>query len=99
MIIERNTFHLKYGRAKESIAIWKQVLEVAKEHGMRCRLMTDVTGPSYTLILDVFLKGWTDIGPKTYYWFTDEKFRQLYEQFKPMCEWAEREYFKIEFEG
>ena len=99
MIIERNKFHLNFGKAKEGIAAWKQILEVAKDHNLHARLMTDVTGESYLLIVDIFLKNWNDINPKNYYWATDEKFSALYEQFKPLCHFAEREYFKIEAEG
>lgn len=101
MIIERNEFKLKFGKAREAIAIWKEILETAKSGGRnfpQTRLLTDLSGPSYTLILDMFLKDITEISPKSYVWMTNEKYQELYQKFIPLCESSERTYFKIEAE-
>lgn len=98
MIIERNTFYLKFGKAKEAIAIWKQIMDEAKTamNKPEMRLLTDITGHSYRIVMEMHIKSYTDIGPKNAAWMTHERFQELYEQFKPLCERAERELLKIE---
>lgn len=101
MILERNEFKLKYGKAREAIAIWKEILDASREMGKSAppmRMLTDLSGPSYTLILDMFLKDILDISPKNYVWITNEKYQELYQRFVPLCESSERTYFKVEAE-
>lgn len=98
MLIERNIFHLKFGKAKEAIAIWKEILSESKKiiNVPEMRLLSDISGRAYTLIVEMHISGFNDINPKNAVWVTHEKFQTLYEQFKPLCESAEREYLKIE---
>lgn len=100
MIIEKNEFRLKFGKAKEAIAIWKSILEVFKgqKDAPKMRLMSDMTGPSYTLILEMQLLNFIDIGFKHYQWLTSEKVAQLYQEFVPLCESAHRTLYNIEME-
>lgn len=101
MIIERNEFRLKFGKAKEAIAIWKELLDATREMGDKApymRMLTDLSGPAYTLILEMFLQNMTDINPKNYTWVTTPKYQELYQRFIPLCESAERTYFKVEAE-
>ena len=99
MIIERNIFHLKFGKAKESIAIWKEILESAKTSDItkqEMRLMSDISGPAYTLVVEVHIKSYVDINPKNLLWATHPRFQELYQKFIPLCDRAHREYYRIE---
>ena len=98
MIIERNEFRLKFGQAKEAIAIWKEILEESKKiPGVpEMRLLSDLSGPAYTLIVELHLKSFSDINMKNAVWDTTDKFRDLYQKFIPYCESANREFYKIE---
>lgn len=100
MIIERNVFQLKFGMAKDAIAIWKEILDVAAKSSElskpQIRLLTDISGPAYTLVLEMHLNSYTDINPKNAVWATNEKLQTLYHKFLPLCESAERTYYKIE---
>lgn len=101
MIIERNEFRLKFGKAREGIAIWKEIIESGKTSGMKVpsiRLMTDISGEAYTLIVEMQLKSFTDINPKNYVWVTNEKWQELYQKFIPLCESSRRTYYTIEAE-
>jgi hypothetical protein len=101
MIIERNEFRLKFGKAREAISLWCSIIEASKEWGdksPRMRLLTDISGPAYTLVVEMFLKDLTEINPKNYFWVTHQKFQDLYQQFVPLCEYSERTYFRIEAE-
>ena len=55
MIVARNVFQLKFGKAREALAVMKEGLAIQKRLGSDAsyRLLTDLTGPHYTLILEV----------------------------------------------
>ena len=99
MIIERNVFRLKFGKAKESIAIWKDIIDAARKSNTKApemRLLSDISGPAYTLVIEMHIASFNDINPKNAIWTTNEKFQELYQKFIPLCESANREYYKIE---
>ena len=100
MIIERNTFHLKFGKAKEALVLWNEMLESIRksEEHTSIRMMTDLSGPSYTLIVEMNLKSFMDINPKNYHWVTNAEVQALYQKFIPLCDSSQREYYKIEME-
>src|SRR5260221_14602043 len=99
MIIERNVFHLHFGKAKEAIALWREILNESKKSNANVpemRLLSDVSGPAYTVVVELHLKSFTDLNPKNAVWSTTPKFQELYQKFIPLCESAHREYYKIE---
>ena len=101
MIIEQNIFYLKFGKAKDAIAIWKQISEVLKKDerlSIPVRILTDLTGSAYTLIIELNLRSYMDINPLTYVWKTNPQVHDLYQQFIPLCESGRRELYKIEME-
>jgi hypothetical protein len=56
MIVVRNVFRLKFGKAREAIAAWKDGLAIAERAGVQrgtWRLLTDLAGPDfYTLVME-----------------------------------------------
>lgn len=55
MIVVRNVFKLKFGKAREGIDLWKKGIAIAHGAGFEkksARLLTDVVGPFYTLVLE-----------------------------------------------
>ena len=55
MILVRNIFRLKFGQAREAVAVWKEGIAIAERtvKKSRHRLLTDLAGPAfYTLILE-----------------------------------------------
>ena len=57
MIIVRNVFQLKFGKAREALAIMKEGVAIQKRLAAEgsALLLTDVTGRHYTLILEMTL--------------------------------------------
>ena len=57
MIVVRNVFQLKFGKAREAVALVKEGLAIQKKAvtglDFSTRLLTDVTGPFYTLVLEL----------------------------------------------
>ena len=100
MIIQRTTFQLKFGKAKEGIELWKQMINGFKNNKdiPHIRILSDITGPSYTLVLELSLRSMNEIGLMNYNWMTSETAKELYQQFIPLCESATREYLNIETE-
>jgi hypothetical protein len=55
MIVVRNVFQLKFGKAKDAIALWKEGREIARRVGGETstpRAMTDLVGKFYTGIVE-----------------------------------------------
>jgi len=101
MIIEQNIFHLKFGKAKEAIEIWKKISEELKKDGrfsIPVRLLTDLTGSAYTLILELNIHSYTELNPLKYIFQSNKEVKALYQQFIPLCDSAHRELYKIEME-
>ena len=54
MIVIRNVFQLQFGRAKEALELLKEGAMFANnEADGEVRILTDVTGPFYTLVLEI----------------------------------------------
>ena len=54
MIVVRNVFQVKFGKAKEAVTAWKELLEVGRRLGFpgKSRLMTDLVGDFYTIVFE-----------------------------------------------
>ncbi len=101
MIIERNEFKLKFGKAKEGIALWKQMIDELKKNerfSVKVRLLTDLTGSCYTLVVELDLKGFNELDPAYYFWKINPGAKELYQQFIQLCDSADRQLYKIEME-
>lgn len=99
MIISRTAFKLKFGQAKPAIAIWKEIMQVEATTGPAkpgVRLLTDASGPNYTLVAEMHMRSFTEIAPETHVWFTNDKIRELYAQFIPLCEESRGDLFHLE---
>ena len=57
MVVIRNVFQLKFGKAREAVALFKEGIAIQKKVGeginFSTRLLTDVTGPFYTVVLEL----------------------------------------------
>jgi len=94
MIVIRNVFQLKFGKAKEALAIWKEIVELMRDAGSGSdhRLLTDLAGGSfYTLVFEVTYPSLADwqagIG--------SAEQRQLYERLIPLVESGHREILNV----
>jgi hypothetical protein len=94
--IERNVFHLKFGASKEAIPMWRNYLDHIRERALdiRVRLLTDISGPSYTLILELEYESFSEMDPSQCHLTNQPDWKEFYQQFIPLCENAERTYYK-----
>ncbi len=99
MFIERNEFRLKFGKAKDAIALWKEIMKLMKAKDVKdFRVLTDLTGPSYTLVLESSLEDWKEMDTHRSQWAADPKFHELYQKFIPLCESSTKTFYKVEEE-
>lgn len=101
MIVERNEFRLKFGKAKEGMKLWKQILEELKKSERftaKVRMLTDLTGTSYVLVMELYLKGFNELDPAAYFWRINPGVKELYQEFVMLCDSSDRELYKIEME-
>jgi hypothetical protein len=97
MILIRNVFRLKFGKAREAVAILKEGIAIQRRAGASFseRLMTDVTGPFYTVVLELTVQSLTDFesaGPRR---MSDPEWQANYQKLTPLVESGYREVFTI----
>ena len=99
MVVIRNVFRLKFGKTREAVALMKQNLAVQKRvlSGVEFsnRVLTDVTGPFYTLVLELTvpnLATFESYAPKL---FADKEWQANYQKTTELVESGYREVFTI----
>ena len=97
MILIRNTFRLKFGKAREGVALLKEGVAIQQRLGMNfpVRMLTDVTGPFYTVVLEITgpnLAAYETEVPK---YMGDKDFQANYQKFVALVESGSREIFKV----
>ncbi len=96
MILVRDIFQVKFGRMKDVLALLKEVDPLwPAEHRDRQRILTDVTGPYYTLVLEQTfddLAGFEHDLPEM---MNDARWRAWYQRFQSFIESGRREIFRV----
>lgn len=97
MILVRDIFHLKFGKAKDAKALLMEGRELSKKFGFKnTRALTDlVTGRSYTLILEGEWESLTDWEATMKKSLGADEWQKWYQKFIPLCESASREILNI----
>ena len=97
MIVIRNVFQLKFGRAKEAVAIAKEGVAIQKRTGVNFspRMLTDVTGPFYTLVLELTVPSLAAFETEAPRLMGDKDWQANYQKLLPLVESGYREIFTI----
>jgi hypothetical protein len=98
MYLERNVFHLKFGASKDAVPMWKEYLKKVRlrDDQVRARLLTDVSGPAYTLVLELTYQTFAEAEPSVCRLTNQPDWKEFYQKFIPLCEHAERTYYRIQ---
>ena len=93
MIIVRNVFHLKFGKTKEALALLKEGIALQKRAGveMNQRLMTDVVGRYYTLVLELTAPNLAALEANMPKVMGDKNWHAVYEKFSALVDSGHRE--------
>lgn len=99
MIVIRNVFRLKFGKAKEALALVKEGAAIQKRVGagidFSTRVLTDVTGPFYTLVWEITvpnLAGFEGAAPRL---MGDKDWQANYQKLGALVDSGYREIFSI----
>jgi hypothetical protein len=97
MILVRNVFRLRFGMAREAVALWQEGLELLERDGLveNAQLMTDLTGPFYTLVAE---STYDDLGAMERQLREESQlpeWRAVYQRFVPMADSGYREVFTL----
>jgi hypothetical protein len=98
MFVERNVFHLKFGTGKQAVSLWKDYLQKMDNvnNKIHARLLTDLTGRGYTIILELSYDNYAALEPSTCLLTKQDGWKEFYQQFVPLCEYSERTQYKLE---
>ena len=98
MYVERNIFYLKFGNARAAIDMWKAYLQRVHERNNKifARLLTDVSGSGYTLVLELSYETFAEAEPSQCRLTHETDWKEFYQQFIPLCEKSERTYYKLQ---
>ena len=97
MILVRNVFRLKFGKAREAMAVMKEGLAIQKRVGvdLSTRLLTDVTGPYYTLVFEFTLPNLAALEATMPKIMGNKDWQANYQKFVPLVDSGHREVFTI----
>ncbi len=99
MIVVRNVFQLKFGKAREAVALMKEGLAIQKRAlagvEFSTRILTDVTGPFYTLVLELTVPSLATFESYAPRLFGDKDWQANYQKVTALVESGHREIFTI----
>ena len=97
MVVVRNVFQLKFGKAREAVALAKENVALASKIGLepnRMRVLTDVVGRFYTLVLEITFNSMADLEEQGQLMNSDE-WHRWYQKFVPLVESGYREVYQV----
>ena len=97
MIVIRNTFKLKFGKAKEAVAVLKDGLAIQKRIGVDVsqRLLTDLTGDFYTVVLELTLPNLAAVEGTMSKVMSNAEWQTNYQKFVALVEAGERQIYSV----
>ena len=98
MILVRNVFKLKFGTSRDAVSLWKQGLAIAGSAGLKnetTRLLTDLVGPFYTLIMESTHENLADYERVAKKLRDNEEWKVWYAKVIPLTDGGYREIFNI----
>ena len=100
MYVERNEFQLKFGASKEALPMWRGYLDKvkARDKSIHARLLTDVSGPAYTMVLEIYYSSFAEAEPSQCRLTHQTDWKEFYDRFIPLCERSSRTYYKLQTE-
>ena len=101
MVVIRNVFQLKFGKAREAVAIVKEGVAIQKRLAspagieIRQRMLTDVTGPFYTLVLELTVPSIAAFEQSAGTIMGNAEWQANYQKLVPLVETGYREIFTV----
>ena len=96
MIVVRNVFQLKFGKARDAKEAMKALIAINRKLGVskEIRILTDVTGPFYTMVLEMAYSSLTELD-REQAMMGDASWKDAYAKFVPLVRSGHREVFNV----
>ena len=96
MILVRDIFQLKFGKARDAMNLWKKMLPLMAVSGHTPdRLLTDLTGQYYTLIMESTFENLAEYESAFSETVVSDEWRKSYAKFVELVDSGRREIFSI----
>lgn len=96
MILVRDVLQLKFGKAKDAKVLAKEGSALEKKLGSGpTRMMMDLTGPFYTLVVESTYPGLADFEKSMKEMFAAKEWGEWYQKMIPLVESGRREIYTI----
>ena len=99
MVVIRNVFRLKFGKTREAVALFKEGVAIQKRVGagseFATRLLTDLTGPFYTVVLEITVPNLAAFEADAPRLMGDKDWQANYQKITPLVESGYREIFTL----
>jgi hypothetical protein len=99
MIVIRNVFRLKFGKAREAVALFKEGIAIQKRVGagvdFSTRLLSDITGPFYTVVLEISVPNLASYEKETPRFLGDKDWQANYQKITALVESGSREIYTL----
>jgi hypothetical protein len=101
MVVIRNVFRLKFGKAREAVALFKEGIAIQKRAAAGAgldfptRLLTDVTGPFYTVVLELTVPNLAAFEGAAPQLLGDKDWQANYQKIGSLVESGSREIFTL----
>lgn len=96
MILVRDVFRLKFGKAREAIALWKEGQSLLERIGHKPdRVLTDLVSTYYTFVLETSFRDISEMETSLKRAFSDAEYEKWYQRFIPLAESGYREILNI----
>jgi hypothetical protein len=99
MIVVRDVFKLKFGKARDALAAWKEMGDYFRRTSNNAgqpRILTDLVGEYYTLVMETTwdnLSAWENEMQRGMH---ETEWRTLYQKFTPLVESGYREILTVQ---
>lgn len=99
MVIIRNVFRVKFGKAREAVALFKEGVAIQKKAGagnaMPTRLLTDLTGTFYTVVLEITAPSLTAFESEAPRLMQNPEWQANYRKLSELIESGSRDIFTV----
>ena len=96
MIIVRDVFRLKFGKAKDVKAVMQDSKKLQTESQQKnSRILFDLVGPAYTMVLENSYASLTEYEKEMATLFNKPEWGAWYQRFTPLVEQSYREIFTV----
>jgi hypothetical protein len=98
MILVRDVFQLKMGKAKEAIGLMREAKPMWEKMGIKpgsMRVLTDLVGTYYTMVLEMTVASLSEWEANAKKHMPDAQWQAWHAKFQPLTEGGHREIFNI----